>query len=106
MCPQPRPGRVPPASPASSIAAVPLASSCRENRASVHPLECIWLEIVAVRARVKVLRPDIQIRRLRRFGGKLADLQHLGTGEAREHFPDPRIGFGGALALALREQVL
>ena len=40
------------------------------------------------------------------FGGKLADLNYLGAGEAREHFLDPRIGFGRTLALAFRKQVL
>src|ERR1700744_5697746 len=42
----------------------------------------------------------------RRLGGKLAHLDHLGAGEACQHFLHTRIGFGGAFALAFLDQTL
>src|SRR5262249_33550871 len=64
------------------------------------------LKIVAVRATFKVLRGNIEIARLRRLGRELAHLDHLGAGKASQHFLDPGIGLGGALALVFRHQVL
>src|SRR5947199_3465983 len=54
-----------------------------------------WSLIVAGRF-ARVVTASIGFRRL---GGKLAHLDHLGAGKPRQHFPDARIGFGGALAL-------
>src|SRR5689334_11695033 len=42
----------------------------------------------------------------RRLGGKPSHFHELGAGEARQHLPDPRIGFGRALALVLGQQIL
>src|SRR5438105_10013796 len=42
----------------------------------------------------------------RRLGGKLAHLDHPGSGKARQHLLDPRIGFGGEFALVLLYFVL
>src|SRR5581483_1223532 len=43
---------------------------------------------------------------LRRLGGKLAHLDHLGAGKARQHLLHARVGLGGALALAFFDQAL
>src|SRR6202021_3201154 len=88
--PRPRRVRVLPASPASSIAAAPPASSCRENQPSDIPHVLLF---VAVGTLGGVFNASIGLRRL---GGKLAHLDNPGAGKARQHLFHARIGLGGA----------